>query len=417
MVLEEGPKITSENNVVNTILVEFRAFDTLGELAVLGMAGIADGRGGVVDAAVAALPAVRGRCRRRAEFAADAQAGAVDDAAAVGLSLIVLYRGGNEPGGGFNAALIGASALMLKYLSQPDDRPLMGRNIPYLFSGFGVIVAIGIGFVGYVEGSFLAPLHGTVAGQHLTTAMIFDVGVYLAVLGIVATALNHLGGPTRPGSPKTDDELGPRVAHRTGCTFRRGRSPARPVPRIPRSGIRRARASRMSFTTDQAGAFRRPAPVPPTTRRCGHDHRPHCGRAGRRRRVSGAATRHGAHHHRDDVHLARREPDHLVGGRGRLAAGTPDGARGAGDGRRCAAAGVRADGHRHHHGRDGFMLAMAALGRDDDTRIHEDREANAQLSTAGRKARRLRPADAGSGAGSIRHGEYPPESPQDGDRR
>ena len=63
-----------------------------------------------------------------------------------------------------------------------------------------------------------------------------------------------------------------------------------------------------------------------------------------------------------------------------------------------------------------FMLAMSALGRDDDTRIHEDREANAQLSTAGRKARRLRPADAGSGAGSIRHGEYPPESPQDGDR-
>ena len=63
-----------------------------------------------------------------------------------------------------------------------------------------------------------------------------------------------------------------------------------------------------------------------------------------------------------------------------------------------------------------FMLAMSALGRDDDTRIHEDREANAQLSTAGRKARRLRPADAGSGAGSIRHGEYTPESPQDGDR-
>lgn len=64
-----------------------------------------------------------------------------------------------------------------------------------------------------------------------------------------------------------------------------------------------------------------------------------------------------------------------------------------------------------------FMLAMAALGRDDDTRIHEDREANAQLSTAGREARRLRPVDAGSGAGSIRHDNYPPESPQDGDRR
>lgn len=62
-----------------------------------------------------------------------------------------------------------------------------------------------------------------------------------------------------------------------------------------------------------------------------------------------------------------------------------------------------------------FMLAMSALGRDDDTRIREDREANAQLSTAGRKARRLRPADAGSGAGAVRPKQYPPVSPQDGD--
>lgn len=214
--LEEGPKITSENNVVNTILVEFRAFDTLGELAVLGMAGIAmaavvssmprwphyPGRPGPLpQAGLNSLP-----LRKLVQWMTPLL---------FALSLIVLYRGGNEPGGGFNAALIGASALMLKYLSQPDDRPLMGRNIPYLFSGFGVIVAIGIGFVGYVDGSFLAPLHGTVAGQHLTTALIFDVGVYLAVLGIVATALNHLGGPTRPGSPKTDDELGPRIVHRT----------------------------------------------------------------------------------------------------------------------------------------------------------------------------------------------------------
>lgn len=62
-----------------------------------------------------------------------------------------------------------------------------------------------------------------------------------------------------------------------------------------------------------------------------------------------------------------------------------------------------------------FMLAMSALGRDDDTRIREDREANAQLSTAGRKARRLRPADAGSGAGAVRQEYYPPVAPQDGD--
>ena len=39
--LEEGPSITGGANIVNTILVEFRALDTLGELAVLGMAGVA----------------------------------------------------------------------------------------------------------------------------------------------------------------------------------------------------------------------------------------------------------------------------------------------------------------------------------------------------------------------------------------
>src|SRR5690606_15544339 len=39
--LENGPEITGGSNVVNTILVEFRALDTFGEVAVLGVAGIA----------------------------------------------------------------------------------------------------------------------------------------------------------------------------------------------------------------------------------------------------------------------------------------------------------------------------------------------------------------------------------------
>ena len=39
--LEQAPEISGGDNIVNTILVEFRALDTLGELTVLGMAGIA----------------------------------------------------------------------------------------------------------------------------------------------------------------------------------------------------------------------------------------------------------------------------------------------------------------------------------------------------------------------------------------
>ncbi|HHU45628.1 MAG TPA: cation:proton antiporter subunit C [Actinomycetales bacterium] len=62
-----------------------------------------------------------------------------------------------------------------------------------------------------------------------------------------------------------------------------------------------------------------------------------------------------------------------------------------------------------------FMLAMAALGRDDDTRVKEDREANAQLSTAGRAVRRSDPSDVGAGAGAARHESFPEHNPHGGD--
>lgn len=62
-----------------------------------------------------------------------------------------------------------------------------------------------------------------------------------------------------------------------------------------------------------------------------------------------------------------------------------------------------------------FMLAMAALGRDDDTRVKEDREANAQLSTAGRAVRRSDPSDLGAGAGATRPETFPEHNPHGGD--
>lgn len=215
--LEHGPEVTGEGNVVNTILVEFRAFDTMGELAVLGMAGIA------MAAVVASMPRWPHH-RIMPGPLPEARLNSLSLRLLVrwlapllfAISVVVLWRGGDEPGGGFNAALIGAAALMLMYLAQPDDRRLFPRDLPYALSGFGVIVAIVTGFAGYAGGSFLAPLYGHLAGQHLTTALIFDVGVYLAVLGIVAGALNHLGGPTRPGSPKSPEQLEAGVVARTG---------------------------------------------------------------------------------------------------------------------------------------------------------------------------------------------------------
>ncbi|WP_448851743.1 DUF4040 family protein [Corynebacterium sp. 335C] len=215
--LTQGPEITSENNVVNTILVEFRAFDTMGELAVLGMAGIA--MAAVVNS-VPRWPHVAGRPGPlpQPQLASDPMTGLNKWMIPIlcVISFLVLWRGGNEPGGGFNSALIGASILMLVYLARPTDAPVLPKNVPYYLSGLGIVIAIVTGYVGYAKGSFLAPLYGYVGDKHLTTALIFDVGVYLAVLGIIAASLNHLGGPSRPGSPKEREQLADGIVHRTG---------------------------------------------------------------------------------------------------------------------------------------------------------------------------------------------------------
>lgn len=69
-----------------------------------------------------------------------------------------------------------------------------------------------------------------------------------------------------------------------------------------------------------------------------------------------------------------------------------------------------------------FMLALAGLGRDDDTRIHEDREAMRQLSTAGRRAGKHIPADSdstvtGTPGVSPAPSTFPRETPYGGDEK
>ncbi|GMA32990.1 MnhB domain-containing protein [Litorihabitans aurantiacus] len=61
-------------------------------------------------------------------------------------------------------------------------------------------MATGVGLVGLVEGSFLTPMSVDLLGLYVTSALVFDVGVYLAVIGVVLAALNLLGLP-RSGPP------------------------------------------------------------------------------------------------------------------------------------------------------------------------------------------------------------------------
>src|SRR5690625_122073 len=151
----EGENLTGGQNVVNTILVDFRALDTLGELTVLGVAGVA----------VAAILSVRRpRPVQRPEPPLRHGGGLTDAVhntvflrtlqrgvgpAVLVLSVLFLFRGHQLPGGGFIAALIGGAGLALAYLSAPRDRTI--RMSAMALIGSGVIVGAGIGLVGLAD--------------------------------------------------------------------------------------------------------------------------------------------------------------------------------------------------------------------------------------------------------------------------
>ncbi|KAA9392893.1 DUF4040 family protein [Kocuria coralli] len=214
--MTQGEEATGGANLVNTILVDFRALDTLGEVTVLGVAGIA----------IAAL--LRSRAPSAIRSAKLDTGTPIYDSLEnsvflrvttrvlgpliIVLSLYLLLRGHQEPGGGFISALVGGAGFALLYLAAPSDAAARIRW-PYLgLIGAGFLVAAGTGFMGYLEGSFLTPLHTEVLGVKLTSPLLFDVGVYLGVLGVMLAAFNLLGrhdehsDPTHPSHDAEDEE-------------------------------------------------------------------------------------------------------------------------------------------------------------------------------------------------------------------
>ena len=215
--IDNAEEITGGHNIVNVILVEFRALDTLGELSVLGMAGVAivavlsSVRHMFIDPARADEQVEAPHLREEGTSAHRAISSAWGNAAALQLmvrvvgpvlallSLMLFLRGHNAPGGGFIAALVGSAIVALLYLSTSRDRQIGPPRLPLLLIGGGVLVALGSGVLGFLHEGFLEPLHGYLLGQHVSTSMIFDLGVYLAVLGLVMVAVNLLGAGATTG--------------------------------------------------------------------------------------------------------------------------------------------------------------------------------------------------------------------------
>ncbi|MEM1072541.1 MAG: Na+/H+ antiporter subunit B [Planctomycetota bacterium] len=110
------------------------------------------------------------------------------------LSIVVLLRGHNEPGGGFVGGLLAASGFALYALSHGHAEALMKMRVkPKLLCCIGLLAATLSGIPALVLGDpylksiwFSIQPPGFPEPLKIGTPLVFDIGVYLLVLGAVA---------------------------------------------------------------------------------------------------------------------------------------------------------------------------------------------------------------------------------------
>jgi multicomponent Na+:H+ antiporter subunit B len=121
------------------------------------------------------------------------------------LSVLMLLRGHNEPGGGFIGGLTAAGAFALHGLTHgvSSARRLLWVS-PRSVAAWGLLAAVASGLLGLALGhSYLAGIWlGKVAGVgKLGTVLLFDVGVYMVVVGTVLAVLEALSETSAEEEP------------------------------------------------------------------------------------------------------------------------------------------------------------------------------------------------------------------------
>lgn len=105
-------------------------------------------------------------------------------------SWFLLWRGHHEPGGGFVGGLVAASAILLvAYAHGPAVARQALRLAPERLIPIGLATSVLAGLIGPLVGQpFLAGIW-TGSAVKVGTPLLFDVGVYLTVLGVVVSIL------------------------------------------------------------------------------------------------------------------------------------------------------------------------------------------------------------------------------------
>jgi multicomponent Na+:H+ antiporter subunit A len=193
-------------NVVNVTIVDFRGVDTMGEITVFGIAAL-----GVANLVTAS--------RRRIGYRGDTRLAKIGAESMIFeqvtrmifhltllVSVYVTLRGHNAPGGGFAGGLIAGAAFVFRLLAGgTSSRPAMGRRSPVVLIAVGMLLAIGTGLAALIAGnefleSSIFHVHPPLIGDvKLVSAGVFDLGVYLLVIGVVIIVLSHLASRTHAG--------------------------------------------------------------------------------------------------------------------------------------------------------------------------------------------------------------------------
>ncbi|CAN5799371.1 hypothetical protein BH23ACT8_BH23ACT8_11400 [soil metagenome] len=124
-------------------------------------------------------------------------------------SAYLLLRGHNAVGGGFIGGLVaGAGVVIMRLAHGPDPGRLLRRVSVELLVGAGLLVGVAYGLAGLVLGGALLQgakleIEVPLIGDHgLAASLIFDVGVYLIVVGLIVAAVRMLAD--EPSAPERE---------------------------------------------------------------------------------------------------------------------------------------------------------------------------------------------------------------------